>query len=53
MGTLPVMYGRIISIMQDLRRPPAALGEGGRPAFVCVLLATAAIDDYRVAANRA
>lgn len=25
MGTLPVMYGRIISIMQDLRRPPARM----------------------------
>lgn len=23
MGTLPVMYGRIISIMQDPHRPPA------------------------------
>lgn len=26
MGTLPVMYGRIISIMQDLRHPPARAG---------------------------
>ena len=25
MGTLPVMYGRIISIMQDPRRPPARM----------------------------
>lgn len=41
MGTLLVMYGRIISIMQDLRRPPALRAR----ADICIQLAMYYIDD--------